>query len=231
LQAALENGGKIKPAAAPGSAPAPMANNQKPGASPLPAGGPPAGFDRQGKGSSTPAEQNVRRINQEVRLRRRYAGMPEELGLDAAQADKLFNLLADYQAKSGNDDRAYQYDPFGRQALEDANKAQRDADIDALLGPDKAAEFQNFEKSIPARMQVNRIGEGMAAASVPLTDAQRKSMITLIAAAQDSGPPPQRPANGAYDAEYEMKFLDWQADYSKRVQAQIEPLLTSDQLA
>src|SRR6185295_13766001 len=75
LQAALENGGKIKPAAAPGSAPAPMANNQKPGASPLPAGGPPAGFDRQGKGSSTPAEQNVRRINQEVRLRRRYAGM------------------------------------------------------------------------------------------------------------------------------------------------------------
>jgi hypothetical protein len=194
-------------------------------------GGPPPGFERPNKGASTPAEQNVRRINQEVRLRRRYSGMPEELGLDAAQADKLYNLLADYQARSGNDDRAYQYDPFGRQALEDANKAQRDAAIEALLGPDKAAQFQDFEKSIPARMQVNRIGEGMAAASVPLSDAQRQSMVAAVAAEQDAGPPPQRPATGGYDPEYEMKFLDWQADYSKRVQARVEPLLTSEQVA
>jgi hypothetical protein len=218
LLARLEGSG-VSTSGATAASPAPLAaNNQKSATAPMPGvGGPPPGFERPNKGASTPAEQNVRRINQEVRLRRRYSGMPEELGLDAAQ--------------SGNDDRAHQYDPFGRQALEDANKAQRDAAIEALLGPDKAAQFQDFEKSIPARMQVNRIGEGMAAASVPLSDAQRQSMVAAVAAEQDAGPPPQRPATGGYDPEYEMKFLDWQADYSKRVQARVEPLLTSEQVA
>jgi len=230
LQAALENAGVPEPEAAPGSPPPMVASSQKGSASAMPGGQPAPASDRA-EGTRTPAEQNVRRINQEVRLRRRYSGMPEELGLDAAQADKLFNLLADYQARSATDDRAYQYDPFGRQALEDASRAQRNADIEALLGPDKAAEFQDFEKSIPARMQVNRIGEGMAAASVPLSDSQRKSLIAVVVAEQDSGPPPKRPDSNGYDAEYEAKFLDWQADYSKRVQARIEPLLTSEQVA
>jgi hypothetical protein len=232
LTAALGRAGVPTSAAADSTAPPPMASNQMAVQAPVRgADGPIPGSDRQGRSASTPAEQNVRRINQEVRLRRRYAGMPEELGLDAAQSDKLYNLLADYQAKSGDDGRAYQYDPFGRQALADANEAQRNADIEALLGPDKAAQFQDFEKSIPARMQVNRIGEGMAAASVPLSEAQRRSLVAVVITEQVSAPPPQRPADGGYDPEYEMKFLDWQADYSKRVQARVEPLLTSEQVA
>ncbi|HET7811693.1 MAG TPA: hypothetical protein VFL16_14070 [Steroidobacteraceae bacterium] len=232
LLAELESAGVSTPAATPAGPPAVAANGQKSAAASMPGVDVPTpGAERRDKGASTPAEQNVRRINQEVRLRRRYAGMPEELGLDAAQADKLYNLLADYQAKAGEDSRAYQYDSFGRQAVNDANKAQRDADIEALLGPDKAAQFQDFEKSIPARMQVNRIGEGMAAANVPLSEAQRKSLIAAVASEQESGPPPQHPAGSGYDPGYEMKFLDWQADYSKRVQARIEPLLSSEQLA
>jgi len=233
LQAALADAGVAAPDPVPANATPPVvASNQKNAASPTTDGSPspPAKSNREDR-PGTPAEQNVRRINQEVRLRRRYNGMPEELGLDAAQADKLFDLLANYQASSANDDRAYQYDPLGRQALEDATRAQRDADIEALLGPDKAAEFQSFEKSIPARMQVGRIGENMAAANVPLSDTQRKSLISAVVAEQDAGPPPKRPENNGYDAEYEMKFLDWQADYSKRVQARIEPLLTSEQVA
>jgi len=230
LQAALENAGVPAPDASPGSPPPTVASNQKGAASVMPGGQPPPASERA-EGAKTPAEQNVRRINQEVRLRRRYSGMPEELGLEAAQADKLFNLLADYQARSANDDRAYQYDPFGRQALEDASRAQRDADIEALLGPDKAAEFQDFEKSIPARMQVNRIGESMAAANVPLSDTQRKSLIAAMVAEQAAGPPPKRPDSNGYDAEYETKFLDWQTDYAQRMQARVEPLLTSEQVA
>jgi hypothetical protein len=155
--------------------------------------------------------------------------MPAALDLDPAQADKLFDLLADSRVAEFNDQRGYQGDPVGRQSVEAAAREQRDAAIETLLGPDKAAEFQSFEKSIPARMQVNRIGESMAAANVPLTAAQRTSLIAAVAAEQQAGPPPQRPADGSNDSGYETKFLDWQADYSRRVQARVEPLLTAEQ--
>jgi len=181
--------------------------------------------------AATPAEENRRRVNQEVRLRRQYADMQTALGLDAEQANKLFDLLADSRVSTFEDMRAYEGDPAGRKAIEAAARAQRDASIDALLGPDKAAEFQYYEKSIPARMQVNRIGESMAAANVPLTETQRTSMIAVVVSEQDAGPAPQRTGDAAKDADYQARFLDWQADYSKRVQARVEPLLTSEQVA
>lgn len=178
---------------------------------------------------NTPAAQNNRRLQQEIRLRRTYADMPAALGLDAAQADKLFDLLADSRVSTFDDAAAYRGDPQARQSIEDAARRQRDAEIDALLGPDKAAEFQTFEKSIPARMQVSRIGESMAAANVPLSDAQRNSIIAAVFTEQQAAPAPERIPNP--DPAYEIRFLDWQAEYSRRVQARVEPLLSAEQVA
>jgi hypothetical protein len=184
---------------------------------------------RSNENRNTPADQNNRRLQQEIRLRRMYADMPAALGLDATQADKLFDLLADSRVSSFDDAAAYRGDPQARQSLEDAARRQRDAEIDALLGPDKAAEFQTFEKSIPARMQVNRIGESMAAANVPLSEAQRNSLIAAVYTEQQAGPAPERIPNP--DPAYEARFLDWQADYSRRVQARVEPMLSAEQVA
>jgi hypothetical protein len=155
--------------------------------------------------------------------------MPEALGLDVNQADALYNLLANSRASAYEGIRAYEGDPVGRQAIQDAARAQRDADIEALLGPEKAAEFQSFEKSIPARMQVNRIGESLAASNLPLSAEQRNSLIAVVAAEQQARPMPERIPNPPPD--YEARFLDWQAEYSRRVQARVEPLLTSEQVA
>lgn len=179
----------------------------------------------------TPAGQSTRRLQQEIRLRRTYADMPAALGLDAAQADKLFDLLADSRVSAFDDTRAYEGDRLGRQAVEAAAREQRDAEINALLGPDKAAEFQAFEKSLPARMQVNRIGERMAAANVPLTEAQKSSLIAAVASERESRPAPERPADPSQYPDYTARMSDWQADYSRRVQARVEPLMTAEQVA
>jgi hypothetical protein len=186
-------------------------------------------MERRGNSSNLPADANNRRLQQEIRLRRRYAELPGALGLEAAQADKLYDLLADYQIAEYESGRPYEGDRLGRQSVESATRQQRDAAIEALLGPDKAAEFQSFEKSIPARMQVSRIGESMAAANVPLSDSQRKSLITAVMTEQEAGPPPERLADGVRDPDYEARFLDWQADYSRRVQQRVEPLLSAEQ--
>jgi hypothetical protein len=190
---------------------------------------PPSPMERRGNSSNLPADPNNRRLQQEIRLRRRYAELPAALGLEAAQADKLYDLLADYQIAAYESGRPYEGDRLGRQSVENATRQQRDAAIEALLGPDKAAEFQSFEKSIPARMQVSRIGESMAAANVPLSDSQRKSLITAVMTEQEAGPPPERFVDGARDPDYEARFLDWQADYSRRVQQRVEPLLNAEQ--
>jgi hypothetical protein len=176
------------------------------------------------------AADHQRRLMQETRVRQRYADMPHELGLDKAQADKLFDLLTDSQLASFNDRRSYRDDPAGSRAIADAESAQRDAAIEALLGPDKAAEFQSFEKSIPARMQVGRIDAQMTAADIPLREDQRTAMIAMIAAEQAARPPPDRDPAGN-DPDYRSRMLDWQAGYSARVQQQVEPLLTPAQQA
>ncbi len=187
-------------------------------------------FGNRGNDAATPAEQNMRRLQTEIRLRRTYADMPAALGLDASQTDQLFNLLADSQVKVRDELRSNEAGRDGWQAIQDDARQQRDAAITDLLGPDKAAEFQSFEKSIPARMQVNRIGESMAAAKVPLSDAQRSSLISAVMAEQQAGPPPSRTeANGMNDADFEARYLDWQADYSNRVQLRVEPLLSAEQ--
>lgn len=186
-------------------------------------------FDRSNNTATSAAERSNRRMQQEIRLRRTFADMPETLGLDAAQADKLFNLLADSRISAADEARVYQGDPIARESLEAAAREQRDAEIEALLGPDKAAEFHQFEKSIPARMQVNQIGENMAAANVPLSNAQRNSLIAAVYTEQQARPMPERIPNPT--PEYESNFIEWQMEYSKRVQAKVEPLLTAEQAA
>ena len=217
--------GTPTPAAAPPAAAKPPAVNTVGLGSmpPMPRG------ERPNDIRNTPAGENNRRLQQEIRLRRMYADMPAALGLDATQADKLFNLLADNRVDTFDNMSTYRGDPQARQSIEDAARQQRDAEIDALLGPDKAAEFHTFEKSIPARMQVNRIGESMAAANVPLSEAQRSSLVAAVFSEQQAAPAPARVPNP--DPDYEAKFIDWQTEYSRRVQARVEPLLTAEQLA
>lgn len=203
----------------------------RPEDSPKPDGSmPPGRADRMMNVDISTGGQGSRRIQEQIRLRRMYSEMPSVLGLDTATADKLFDLLADSQMAAANNSRGYYGDRFGMQSLDAAAQTQRDASIEALLGPDKAAEFQSFEKSIPARLQVGRIGEGMAAANVPLSDLQRNSLIAVVVSEQEAGPPPQRPTDGSDDSDYQARFLDWQADYSQRVQARVEPLLSGEQV-
>lgn len=178
----------------------------------------------------TPAEQRQRRIGQETRLRDRFSDMPRELGLDVATADRLFDLLADSQIAMQDSARAYPGDPAAAQVLADSLRRERDAGINALLGPDKAADFLAYEKSIPARMQVGRIEADLTASDVPLRDDQRQAMIAALVEIQEKYPQPERPA-GSSARDSQLKFLDWQAEYSKQVQARVEPLLTSGQRA
>jgi hypothetical protein len=201
--------------------------------------GPPDGFmppwarggDRRGDYDNTPAGQHARLVDEQVRLRRMYTDMPKALGLDAARADKLFNMLADRQMSAEDAERAYSGDRAGRQALEAQQAEDLNTAIQDMFGSQTAEEFQQYQQSVPARRQVDRMSENMAAVNAPLNDTQRASLVTAMVAEQQAVPRPERPTDGPPDAQYQAQLLDWQQDYSARVQARVEPLLTPQQQA
>jgi hypothetical protein len=180
---------------------------------------------------NTPAGQHARLVEEEVRLRRLYADMPKVMGLDAAQADKLFNLIAEHQMAVEDAERDYNGDRAGRKALEAQQAEDLSTAIQDMFGSQTAEQFQAYQQSVPARRQVDRMGESMTAANAPLSDAQRESMIAAMVSEQQAVPRPQRPADGSFSADYQAQLLSWQQDYSARVQARVEPLLTPPQQA
>ncbi len=52
-----------------------------------------------------------------------------------------------------------------------------------------------------------------------------------MASEQEALPAPKRPTDGSQDPDYAARLLDWQADYSRHVQARVEPLMTAEQVA
>jgi len=200
--------------------------------------GPPDGFGptwgrgaRRSDFDNTPAGQHARLVEEEVRLRRMYADMPKALGLNAAQADKLFNLIAEHQMAAEDAEQAYSGDRAGRQALEAQQAADLSTAIQDMFGSQTSEQFQAYQQSVPARRQVDRMSDSMTAANAPLSDAQRESMITAMVTEQQAVPRPQRPEDGNMTPDYQAAMLQWQQDYSARVQARVEPLLTPQQQA
>ncbi len=160
-----------------------------------------------------------------------YADMPKAMGLSAAQADKLFNLIAEHQMAAQDAERAYDGDRAGRRALEAQQAEDLGTAIQDMFGSQTAEQFQAYQQSVPARRQVDRMSESMTAANAPLSDAQRESMVTAMVTEQQAVPRPQRPEDGSITADYQAQLLAWQQDYSARVQARVEPLLTPQQQA
>jgi hypothetical protein len=233
FEASMRQDRTAEPATAAATAPAAPARNPR-----FADRGPPDGFgapwgrgDRRSDFDNSPAGQHARLVEEEVRLRRMYADMPKALGLNAAQADKLFNLIADHQMSAQDAERAYSGDRAGRQALEAQQAEDLSTAIQDMFGAQTADEFQQYQQSVPARRQVDRMGESMAAANAPLSDAQRDSMVTAMVTEQQAVPRPQRPADGVPDAQYQAQMAEWQQDYSTRVQARVAPLLTPQQQA
>ena len=168
--------------------------------------------DRRTEFDNTPAGQHARLVQEEVRLRRLYADMPQALGLNPAQADKLFNLLADHQMSAEDAERAFSGDRAGRQALAAQQAEDLSTAIQDMFGADKAAGIP----AVPAERAGAQSGQSHrrehGGGNAPLSDAQRASLITAMVAEQQAVPRPERPADGSGDADYQAKFLDWQAD-------------------
>lgn len=139
-----------------------------------------------------PEFRKARLTQARVNLRLKWPNLARDLGLTDAEAEALFNTLAEDQLRQEMDLASYMAKgaptnetlaaEFTR--LQNEHKQQQKEALVALLGPGRYADFEDYEQTTPSRDRVNNISNLMAQAGTPLTATQAKSFTALMVGEQ-----------------------------------------------
>lgn len=126
-------------------------------------------------------------------LQLRFANIARDLGLSQNEADALLTILAESQVREDSTmtdllaSAGANPDPAKLAELsrtEQQLEQKRKDEITALLGPQRAAAYQDYEQTAPSRQRVSNLTNMMTQAGKPMTAEQSKSLTTLIVAEQ-----------------------------------------------
>ncbi len=191
---------------------------------------------------SDPAMKEMIRSQQKTMMKSMYGSLFKELNLPAEQQKKLTELLLDAQMssvenmgdlfKSQGDARTNAIN-----AVAEKQKATQEQ-IKALLGDEKYAQYEDYQKTLGDRMVLNQFQQQSAGTETELRDDQMQRLVDLIKEERARTPPifdedPGKTAENlqkVFDAELFDKQMQWQEDLNKRVLARAGGVLTPEQL-
>jgi hypothetical protein len=179
--------------------------------------------------NASPAAQRYMKLQHKMMMRKQYEDVGPALGLSQEQTGKLMDVLADQMVRDMTQPRKALNDMTSmRKAAEEA-KARQDAEIASVLGQDKARQWQDYQRTLPQRSQVNMIGEQMEMLGEPLTSYQRSQLLTVML---DNNETPAYPTydNGLSHEERRAQAMKWQDDQERTLLERVKPVLTSQQL-
>jgi hypothetical protein len=158
-----------------------------------------------------------------------YADVGTLLGLSKDEAGKLIDLLTDQQLEAMNplDGASTQQDLLSRM---EEKRRQDQAQIAELIGADNAQKLEDFQRSLPARQELDMLARQLDGADTPLSDDQQKRLLTLITEELKRTPAPTMSDTGSLQ-DFSRAYMTWQEDYEANVAAQVRNVLNSDQLA
>jgi outer membrane murein-binding lipoprotein Lpp len=175
----------------------------------------------------TAAMQKMMRPQIRANNKRLYADVGAALGLGKDEAAKLIDLLTDQQlAQFGPRDLR---DPDDEANYWENLQREQKTQLADLLGPDKVASLEEYQKSLPARQELDMLARQFEGYDVPLNDDQRKRMITIMSEERERVPPPNY-TEGMDMAEMQKLQLAWEADYNERVMSQARSVLNTAQV-
>jgi len=123
-------------------------------------------------------------LQQRAALDGRYADLFRRLRLSPAEIDRLKDLLVERQSTPMDVMNAARAQGVGsreeiRQLLQESTAAV-DAEISALLGPERYAQYQNYEQTQPQRNLVSQLENRLSYSSAPLQDAQAEQLVQIL---------------------------------------------------
>lgn len=136
--------------------------------------------------------RNARLAQLRSNLQMRNTSLAKDLGLTDKQAEALLTILAEAQLREGEEMANLMASGTAPDAaaIANLNRAQQDQQrrqkeaVTALLGPAKAAEFQEYQETAPSRQRITNLTTMLAQSGKPLTEAQSKQLSKLMVAEQ-----------------------------------------------
>jgi len=173
------------------------------------------------------AMQRMMRAQLRANNKRLYADVGTELGLSKEQAKKLVDLLTDQQTIPFVNRRVI--DPADAHDAFAEKQQQLQSEIADLIGPEKAASLREYQASLPDRQELDMVSRQLEGYDAPLSDYQRKLMLTAMAEERERVPAPQY-GDATNMEEFQKVRMAWEDDYNERVTSQARSILDSEQL-
>jgi hypothetical protein len=165
-----------------------------------------------------PGYRKARLAQLRASIVRANTGLADELGLAPAEADALFDLLAEHELNV-NASSAELAAALGDSSVRQVNNTmqeiiqRRDAAIAAQLGSVKYAQWQQYGQNSPARSQADAMRSALAQANQPLSPVQLKSLSAVLV------------------TEFRRQREERTAGSTQRLLAAVAPVLSAGQLA
>jgi hypothetical protein len=168
----------------------------------------------------------VLRMNVLASNRRLYEDVEERLGLTRDQANRLIELLTDQQLARMDQYRRGDAQARGRGRLEPS--AQDLAAISSVIGADRMPLFQDYQKTLPARQEVQTLSRQLEGADLELTEDQQDRMVLALTEERERIPAPVFDENSTRE-DYVAEMQEWQKDYRERSASRARGILDSKQ--
>lgn len=186
-----------------------------------------------------PGMREMMRDQQSAAVKMMYSGLFKELNLTDDEKSKFTAVLTDMQMKTIENSQLFgEKTDAAEKAKSITNlKTETDNQIKELLGEARFKDYQEYQKNIGERMQVDQVKASMQAQNIPLSD-QQSGQILQIMKEEKTAAPPVIPtdANASPDdmqrlmtSENVEKQLAWMEDYNARVLARARQVLTPQQ--
>jgi hypothetical protein len=191
-----------------------------------------------GKLMKDPAMREIMASQQKTMVNMMYSGLFKDLNLTPEEKEKFTQLLTDSQMKTieaaqGMFGNSADTDATGK-AVADAKK-QADSEIKALLGDDRFAQYQDYQKTMTERMQLDSLQKQLASENMPLATEQSAQLMQILKEEKTAVPPviptdnSSVPNKELMTAENIDKQLAWMNDYNRRVSERAKGVLTPEQ--
>jgi hypothetical protein len=175
------------------------------------------------------AFRKMMRANMRAHNKQIYADVGSQLGLTREETSKLIDLLVDQQV-AGIGFSPEVTDPAERNRLIQEAMRQNKAAIADLLGPAKLESLEEYQKSIPARQELDVLARQLDGSDASLSVDQRKRLLEALIEERKRIPLPIY-SPGSSPEDHAKAYTDWQEDYNERIASQSRGILTSEQYA